>query len=73
MKQKSIGKAFSELGLQARQQNAVARRAKVKELKDKGLSGPQIAAELGVKLRTIYQDFSRLKREAEAETDETAA
>ena len=53
--------------VKARQKKASERRAKVKVLKDKGLSGPQIAAELGVKLRTVYHDFSILKKEQEAQ------
>ena len=53
---------FRDKALKARQKKAEARRAKVKELRDKGLSGPQIAEELGVKLRTVYQDFSILKQ-----------
>lgn len=52
-----------QAGVAARQKKAAARRAKVRALKEKGLSGPQIAAELGVKLRTVYHDFSILKKE----------
>ena len=58
--------------IKTRKAIAAERRAKVKALKDKGLSGPQIASELGVKLRTVYHDFSVLKRESEtAETEKT--
>lgn len=57
--------AFRQKALKARQAKAIARRAKVKALRDKGLSGPQIAAELGIKLRTVYNDFSILKKERE--------
>ena len=68
----NIAKEFSKLGVKKRQEIAAARRAKVKELRDKGLSGPEIAEELGVKLRTVYHDFSVLKRDAEtAETEKT--
>lgn len=65
MKQKSIGKAFSEMGHKAKRKKAEKRRVKVKELRNNGRTGPQIAAELGVKLRTVYQDFAILKRETE--------
>ena len=47
----------------SRQATAAARRVKVSALKNKGLSGPQIAAELDIKLRTVYHDFSILKKE----------
>ena len=63
MTKESIGKAFSQMGLQARQQKAAERRAKVKVLKDKGYTAPRIAEELGVKVRLVHQDFSILKRE----------
>ena len=63
MTKESIGKAFSQMGLQARQQKAAARREKVKALKEKGMTAPQIATELGVKVRLVHQDFSILKRE----------
>lgn len=58
MNEKSIGKAFSQM--------------RVKALKVEGLSGPQIAAELNIKIRTIYQDFAILKKgiEDEAHQDE---
>ena len=67
MTKESIGKAFSQMGLQARQQKAAERRAKVKALKDKGMTGPQIAAALNIKVRLVHQDFSILKRESECE------
>ena len=51
----------------ARKKKAAARREQVKALRDKGLSGPQIATELGVKLRTVYHDFSILKKETQKE------
>ena len=71
MKNKSA-QALNQLSIEAQRKKAAARRAQVKELRDKGLSGPEIAAELGVKLRTVYHDFSILKREAEtAETEKT--
>ena len=54
---------FRNRGLATRRANATKRRAKVAKLKDEGLTGPEIAAQLGVKLRTIYHDFSRLKKE----------
>ena len=60
-----------QAGVAARQKKAAERRAKVRALKEKGLSGPQIAEELGVKLRTVYHDFSVLKREAAAESSES--
>lgn len=69
MKTQSIGKAFSQMGIKAKQQKARERREQVKALKAKGLSGQQIADALGVKLRTVYQDFSILKRESEAENE----
>lgn len=71
MAEKSIGKAFSQMGVKAKQNQAAARRARVKELREAGFSGPQIAAELGIKLRTVYHDFSVLKREAAAESSES--
>lgn len=48
---------------QARQAKAAARRAKVKALREKGLSGPQIATELDINVRTIRHDFSILNEE----------
>ena len=42
---------------------AVKRRVKVSKLKDAGLTGNQIAKELNIKLRTVYHDFTILKRE----------
>ena len=67
----NIAKEFSKLGVKKRQQIAAARRARVKELRAAGLSGPQIAEALGIKLRTVYHDFSVLKREAGAESSES--
>ena len=69
MKQESIGKAFSRLGVQAKQKIAAKRREKVKVLRDKGYTGPQIADELNVKLRTVYQDFQRLNKEKNAQNN----
>ena len=46
-----------------KQAKAVKRRVKVSELKDAGLTGNQIAKELNIKLRTVYHDFTILKRE----------
>lgn len=57
--------------VQARQEKAAARRDKVKALQEKGMSGPQIATELGVKLRTVYQDFAILKRQAVTSDNES--
>ena len=63
---------FRDKALKAKQAKAAERRAKVRALKENGLSGPQIAAELDIKLRTVYHDFSILKKEAEtAETEKT--
>ena len=59
----NIAKEFSKLGVQAKQKKAADRRNKVKALKDKGMTAPQIAAELGVKVRLVHHDFSILKRE----------
>lgn len=47
----------------AQRKKALTRRAKVAQLKAEGMTGPEIAKQLGVKLRTIYHDFSRLKKE----------
>lgn len=55
--------ALNQLSIAAARQKAAARRAKVKELREKGLSGAHIAAELGIKLRTVYHDFSILNAE----------
>ena len=60
--------AFSQLGVRARQEKAYARRVRVAELKAQGMTGPQIQAFLKaegteVKLRTIHNDFSILKKE----------
>lgn len=51
--------------LKTRRKSAEERRAKVRDLKEKGLSGPQIAAELGLKIRTVYYDFGILKKQQE--------
>lgn len=56
---------FRERGLQVRRKKAKERREKVAKLKAKGMSGTQIAAELNEKPRTIYQDFSILKRQSQ--------
>lgn len=53
---------FSRRGVAAKKAKAEKRRAKVAELKDAGKSGPEIAAELGEKVRTVYQDFAILKQ-----------
>lgn len=58
---------LQERSLKIRRAKAEQRRVKVKALRDKGLSAPRIAEELGLKLRTVYGDFSILKREAETE------
>ena len=58
-------KEFSAKGLAMRRKKASERRAKVAQLKDKGLSGTQIAEKLGEKPRTIYADFTRLKKEGD--------
>ena len=50
-------------GLAIRRAKAAARRAKVKALKEQGYTGPQIAAELGVKIRLVHHDFAILKKE----------
>ena len=47
----------------SRQKKAAARRAQVKALKANGMTAPQIATQLGIKVRTVYHDFSILKRE----------
>jgi len=49
----------------SRQKKAAARRAKVKALKAKGMTAPQIATQLGIKVRLVHHDFSILKHEAE--------
>ena len=54
---------FSALGVAAKQKKAEARRSKVAELKAKGMSGPEIAEQLGEKLRTVYSDFAKLKNQ----------
>ena len=52
-------------GLEKRQAKAYKRRRKVAKLQAEGLSGPEIAARLGEKPRTIYSDFAILKRQKE--------
>ena len=64
-------KTLHAMGLETRRKRASTRRSKVAALKEKGLSGPQIAQKLGEKLRTIYADFAILKREAEEAETET--
>lgn len=56
---------FSKRGVAAKKAKAEKRRAAVAKLKNAGMSGPQIAEELGEKLRTIYQDFSILKQSSQ--------
>lgn len=61
---------FRVRGLETRRARAEERRAQVKVLRDQGLSGPEIAAELGVKPRTVYQDFAILNQaEKEQQTE----
>lgn len=52
--------------IKTRKARADARREKVKALREKGYAGPQIAAELNIKLRTVYHDFAILNK-ADAE------
>ena len=56
---------MSAKGLATRRKKATERRSKVAKLKAQGLSGTQIANELGEKPRTIYQDFAILKQSQE--------
>lgn len=52
--------------IKTRKATAAARRAKVKALKEKGYTAPRIAAELDIKVRLVYHDFSILKKEQHA-------
>lgn len=68
MEKESIGKAFSRLGIQAKQKIAAERLAKVKVLREqKKMTGPQIAAALNIKLRTVYEDFKKINQEKNAQ------
>lgn len=58
-------KELNQRSIKSRRATAKKRREKIKALKEQGRSGPEIAAELGIKIRLVYQDFSILKREAE--------
>ena len=46
-----------------KQAKAIKRREKVSELKESGMTGAEIADKLDIKLRTVYHDFTILKRE----------
>ena len=54
---------LSRIGRQAQTEKAKARREKVKKLKAQGMTAPQIAAELDIKVRLVHHDFSILKKE----------
>lgn len=64
---KDIGKAFSKLGVAAKQKKAAERFIRVRDLRKKGLSAPKILEILNAdgsdwKLRTIYEDFKKIKQ-----------
>ena len=61
---------LNQLSVIKRREEAAARRAKVKALKDKGYTAQQIAEELGIKVRLVYQDNAILKKEAATEETE---
>lgn len=61
----NAGQRLNQLSVIKRREKAAARRARVKALRDQGLTGPQIAEELGVKVRLVRHDFSVLNREAQ--------
>ena len=56
---------LNQRSIKSRRAKAAQRREQVKVLKEQGRSGREIAEQLQIKLRTVYQDFAILKREAE--------
>lgn len=68
MKDKAA-QTLSQLAVKKRRELAAVRREKVKILKEKGYTAPKIAEELDIKVRTVYHDFSILKRESETELE----
>lgn len=63
----TIGKEFSKLGVAAKQKKAAERFRKVRELRKQGLSAPRILEILNAdgadwKIRTIYEDFKKIKQ-----------
>ena len=65
----NAGQRLNALSVIKRREKAAARRAKVKYLREQGLSGREIAAEMGIKVRTVYQDFSILKKDSDTAGD----
>ncbi|MDE2674719.1 MAG: hypothetical protein OXH65_06380 [Paracoccaceae bacterium] len=65
---KSAAQILHQAGLKKRRAKAAARLNRVRELREQGVSAPKILEILNAqgadwKIRTIYQDFAKLKKE----------